>query len=217
MKDISSKKVQIDKGQATIFATVAIASVVTIFSLVSSKSLWSNSRYLAKVIDKKETARDQLEENKATIGELTKAYEKFDNQETNLMGGSKNGTTDRDGSNGTLILNALPNTYDFPALASSIEKMLAGYQIDSITGSDDIIAQSSSAQAQATEIPFSFTVTTNYSELKRLVGSFDKSIRPFSLTKIEFSGNGDALKVDIAAKTYYQPNTSLKITEETVK
>ena len=217
MKDISSKKIQIDKGQATIFATVAIAAIVAIFSLVSSKGLWSNSRYLAKVIDQKKDALDQLKENKSAIAELTKSYEQFDGQQTNLMGGVRDGFGGRDGSNSALVLDALPNKYDFPALASSIEKILAGYNIDGITGSDDVMAQGAGTASGTVEIPFSFSVTTNYADLKNLVGSLNKSIRPFNITSMELSGSGASLKANISVKTFYQPNTSLKITEETVK
>lgn len=217
MKNITPKKIQIDKNQTTIFIAVAIAAVITVLALVLSRGLWSRSRYLSKVIDKKEKAVKQLEDNKVAVNDLKRYYDEFDGQQTNLMGGSRLGSGERDGSNGSLILNALPNSYDFPALTSSVEKMLSGYAIEGIVGVDDSVAQSNPKSSGVIEMPFSFNVNTSYDDLKKLVSSFDKSIRPFSITKMELSGNNSVVKAEIFAKTYYQPNTSLKITEETVK
>lgn len=217
MSKTSSKKVQIDKNQATIFAVVAVAAIVTVMSLMVAKGLWSQSRYLSKVIDKKEKALTQLETNKEAVSKLTSSYNTFDGQFPNVLGGSKTGVSDRDGSNGTIVLDALPNKYDFPALTSSIEKILTGYQIESIAGTDDSVAQTSNASPNVVEMPFSFEATSNYVGLKDLISRFDKSIRPFSIVKLELTGTESSVKANFSAKTYYQPSTSLKVTEETVQ
>ncbi len=212
----SSKRAAVDKNQTTIFALVAVASVITVGALMVSKGLWSQSAYLGKVADKKEIAVQQLEENKIAVAALEESYEKFDTQNPNLLGGTPEGTGPRDGSNSTLILDALPNTYDFPALTSSIEKLLFGYSIEGIGGSDDVVAQQEAAEGSPVEIPFSFDVTTSYTGFKDLLKTFDLSIRPFNLVRIELDGTNSLLEVGVNGKTYYQPDTGMKITSEVV-
>lgn len=217
MKSIAPKKIQINKNQTMIFGSVAVASIMLSASIVISQGLWKQSRYYGKVIDKKETALQTLQTNEDEVRKLTDSYNTFNQQSPNLMGGNIDGTGERDGPNANLVLGALPNTYDFPALVSSVEKMLVGYSVDGIVGTDDSLSQAGNSSNQPVEIPLSFSVTTDYTRIKELLGSFDKSIRPFAITRLDLSGTGATMKADISAKTYYQPSTSLKITEEVVK
>lgn len=215
--DKGTKKSKVDKNKNTIFAVVAISSVVTVGALVTSKALWSQSSYYNKVADKKSVALKQLEENKKNIDKLTESYNKFNDEKVpNLLGGNPmGGDSVRDVPNSTLILDALPDKYDFPALVASLEKMLIGYRIDSIGGSDTSLSQSADTGAPV-ETPINFAVTTNYNGLTQLLSSFDRSIRPFHILKLDLSGANDALKISVDAKTYYQPETTVKITEEVV-
>lgn len=212
----SSKQAAVDKNQATIFAVVAIASVITVGSIMIAKGLWTQSSYLGRVAGKKEAAVKQLESNKVAVSSLTEAYQQLNNQSPNLLGGTPDGLGPKDGSNSTLILDALPNTYDFPALASSLEKLLFGYNIENIGGSDDSIAQQELGAGSPVEIPFSFGVTTSYDGLKQLIDTFDKSIRPFQIVQLDVEGTNSDLKVNVQAKTYYQPDTGMQITTEAV-
>jgi len=213
----SSKRAAVDKNQTVIFAVVAIASVVVVVSLMIAKGLWSQSSYLGKVADKKEAAVKQLEENKVAVSSLTQAYEQFNEQSPNLLGGTPDGTGPRDGTNSTLILDALPNTYDFPALASSLEKLLVGYTIESIGGNDDSLAQANAAVGMPVEMPFSFDVSTSYDGFKQLLDTFNKSIRPFNIVRLELTGVNTNLQVGVEAKSYYQPDTGMQITSEVVQ
>lgn len=212
-----SKRAAVDKNQTTIFAVVAIASVIAVGSLMVAKGLWSQSMYLNKVAGKKEVAVSQLEQNKVAVASLTDSYNKFNEQSPNLLGGNTTGTGPRDGSNGELVLDALPNRYDFPALTASLEKLLSGYTIDGINGSDDSLAQQASAPGVPAEIPFSFGVNTSYDGFKQLLDTFNKSIRPFNLTKVDISGENADLNVMIQAKTYYQPDTGVEVGSEVVQ
>lgn len=216
-KQKGAKQAAVDKNQTTIFAVVAIASVITVGSLMVAKGLWSQSSYLGKVADKKEAAVKQLKDNKVAVASLTEAYNKFNEQSPNLLGGTTTGNGPRDGSNGTLILDALPNTYDFPALTSSLERLLVGYLIDGINGSDDSLAQESMPAGVPVEMPFTFDVSTSYDGFKQLLDSFNKSIRPFNIVKLELSGVNSDLKVTVEAKSYYQPDAGLEITSEVVQ
>lgn len=213
----SAKRLQVDKDKLRIFVIIAVASVVTIASLVTAKGFWSQGNYLGKVAGKKEVAVKQLKDNQAAITTLTESYQTFVGQNPNLLGGSLDGTSDRDGDNGALVLDALPSKYDFPAVAASLEKLLSGYQIQDITGIDDSVAQAAAAGVGSPiEIPFSLGVQTNYDGFKQLTGAFNRSIRPFQITKLELSGTSGALTVSMEGKTFYQPEQGVQITEEQV-
>lgn len=211
------KRTRVDKNKTTILVVVSIAAIVTVVSLMVSKTLWDKSNYLGKVADKKEIALKQLEENRVSIESLAEAYESFNKQNPNLLGGSPDGNGPRDGSNGTLVLDALPNRYDFPALASSIEKLLTGYSINGITGSDDTLAQLEAEPGSPVEMPFTFDVATSYDGFKNLIADLNKSIRPFQVVKLELKGASGNLQVILEGKTFYQPESGLKIEQEKVQ
>lgn len=212
----SAKRVQVDKDKTRIFVMLSIAAVIAVASLVIAKGLWSQGNYLRKVSDMKSVAKRQLEDNKAAVATLTEAYDTFIGQEPNLLAGSLSGTTDRDGDNGTLVLDALPSKYDFPAVAASLEKLLAGYQITAITGTDDSGLQTE-GMAGPMEIPFSLGVSTNYDGFKQLADTFKRSIRPLHVVNLELSGSNSALNITMQGKTFYQPATGLHITEQQVQ
>lgn len=213
----NSKRGLVNKNQTTTLVLVAVAAAISVTALMISKGLWSQTSYLNKVTDKKEAAVKQLKSNKDAVASLTETYKSFDEKSPNLLGGSPDGTGPRDGSNGTLILDALPSRYDFPALITSLEKLLEGYTIQAITGTDDSMAQSQAAPGQSVEIPFAISVNTNYDGLKRLIDTFDKSIRPFHITSMRLEGVSSRLNVNIQAKTYYQPEKGVEITSKVVQ
>lgn len=212
----SEKRVRLDKDKSQLFIIVSVAAVITVGSIVVARALWSQGNYLQKVAGIKTDAKQQLEENKAAVASLTEAYGTFINQDPNLLGGRKDGDTDRDGDNGVLVLDALPSSYDFPAVASSLEKLLAGYSINSIAGTDDSAAQATLAGGVPVEIPFMLSVRANYEGFKELSGRFNRSIRPIHITSLELSGSNSELDIDILGKTFYQSEHGLQITEEQV-
>jgi Tfp pilus assembly protein PilO len=215
--DNKSKKVQVDKDKAKIFAIVSVAAVVSAAAFVIGKGLWDQAAYIGKVADKKEAAVEQLEENKESFKTLSAAYDSFKKESPNLLGDDPAGSSPRSGDNVTLVLDALPSKYDFPAVTSSIEKLLTGYTINSIVGKDDNVAQQTAASMGPIEIPFSVDVVTNYSSFRQLIYSFNKSIRPIQLVKIELSGTDGTLQAQLDAKTYFQPERGLVITESLVE
>jgi hypothetical protein len=212
-----TKRYKVDKDKTTVFVLIAIASVVIVATLLIGKGLWGQASYLNKVASKKEMARDQLEENKSAVNELTTSYKALVAQNPNLLGGNSEGTGEREGDNASLILDALPNKYDFPALAASLEKILTGYVINGITGIDDSIAQQTVQATGPAELPFAIDVTANYDGFKQLIGTFNHSIRPFQITKLDITGTNAALNILAQGKTYYQPELGLQIKEEEVQ
>lgn len=220
---ISTKRLAISKANARMVAIVGVAAFLTVFSLVAAKAVFSQTRYQARVTSAKEKAHKQLQDNIAAYGKLSGSYGTFDGQNVNIIGGLKTGGGDNDGSNSKIILDALPYTYDFPALTSSIEKILGdnGLKVSSITGTDDQLNQqgnTSSPNPQPVEIPFTFTVAdANYGSVSRLLSRLEQSIRPIQIDNLQLSGAANDMTVTATAHTYYQPAKNVTITKEVVK
>ena len=122
--EVSSKRVAIDKASAQMVAIIAASAFVTVFCLMASKQVLSQNQYNSRVMSAKQKAYNQLQDNINAFDDLQKSYKAFNSTSTNVIGGLADGTGDNDGSNSKIILNALPSTYDFPALTSSLEKMM---------------------------------------------------------------------------------------------
>jgi hypothetical protein len=221
--EASTKRLAISKANAQVVGVVAVACFVTIFCLFAAKAVWSQNSYRSKVISAKEKANNQLQANITAFNSLSTSYKAFDNAATNVIGGISSGTGDDDGSNSKIILDALPTTYDFPALTSSIEKILdaRSFNVTEVTGTDDQVNQQTnltSTNPQPVEMPFSFTVqNANYNAVKDLIAALGKSIRPIAVDSIDISGGSDDMTVTVNAHTYYQPAKSLTIEKKTIK
>ena len=217
-----TKRIQIDKDQATTVGVVAAAVFVTVFSLVSCKALLTQRSYQQRVITKQEKARDQLKADLDAVSQLETSYKDFISAPDNVIGGNPSGTGDRDGDNAKITLDALPSKYDFPALTSSLEKILTDkkLKIGGISGSDDELAQAAnqtSSNPKPIEIPFSLSVGGSYQSMQDLVGVLEKSIRPIKVTKATFSGGVSDMQLALELRTYYQPEKILDIRTEVVK
>ena len=219
----TTKRVQIDKANLVIVIAVSAAAFVTVFSLVAVKSLASQRNYQAKVIDAREKARDQLSANLTAADELTNSYKQFVSSNVNAIGGNAAGNGERDGDNARIVLDALPSKYDFPALATSLEKLTKGQglAIENIEGVDDEVNQSASSASgspQPVEIPFKLGVKGNYASTQNLIGVLERSIRPFVINQITLNANDSGnVPATIDGKTYYQPEKGLELEKEVIK
>jgi hypothetical protein len=221
--EISTKRLAISKANAQMVAVVGVASFVTVFCLVASQAVWGQTRYQARVTAKAETANQQLKKNIQAFNSLVSSYNKFDSSSTNIIGGTNNGSGDNDGDNAKIILDALPSTYDFPALTSSVEKVLTAnnFHIGSITGIDDQVNQQaniSSPTPQSVGMPFTFSVEdANYTSVQQLISKLQQSIRPIQIDSIDLTGGANNMTLTVDAHTYYQPSKSLNIAKQVVK
>jgi hypothetical protein len=220
---ISTKRLAISKANAQVVVILAVASFLTVFCLVASKAVWSQTRYQARVTTANEKATKQLKQNIKAFKNLTVSYDAFDAAAINIIGGSSTGGGGSDGDNAKIILDALPDTYDFPALTSSIEKILASgnFNVSNITGTDDQLNQQtnlSSPTPQQVSMPFSFTVTNaTYTSVQQLITILQSSIRPIQIDSMTLSGGSSNMSATINAHTYYQPAKSLTITKQVIK
>ena len=219
----SVKHIAIDKAQAQMVAVVAVSAFITVFCLIAAKAVLSQNQYQARVTKAKEQANTQLKKNISAFNDLVTSYKAFDSTDPNVIGGTLNGGGDNDGSNSKIILDALPSTYDFPALASSVEKIFSdkGIKNAAISGTDDQIneqSNTSSTDPQPVSIPFAFNVDNlNYSSVQQLVSTLEHSIRPIQIDTLEISGGSSNMTLNVTAHTYFQPAKSLNITKKVVK
>lgn len=222
-KTFSSKHLAIDKASAQMIAVMAVAAFITVFALIASNAVWGQHGYLSRVTKEKEKAHRQLQSNVKAVGDLTKSYRAFVSTPTNVIGGNVQGTGDNDGDNAKIILDALPPQYDFPALATSLEKILKDHNLNitGIGGTDDQVAQQtnlSSPNPQPISMPFTFSVgNANYTAVQDLIGVLQRSIRPIQIDNLTLTGGASDMQLTVNAHTYYQPEKDLKITTKVVK
>lgn len=219
---LSSKRLQVNKANATVSLIIGLASFFVVFSLIGARGLLVRSSYQSKVIKEKEKAADQLKTNIQSVDQLLSAYQEFVQEPVNIIGGSAAGAGDRDGDNARIILDALPSKYDYPALTTSLEKMVAaqGLLFDNIAGTDDEVAQSQSASSnEPTEMPFEIAVMGGYDSQSRLIDLFDRSIRPLKISVLSMSAEGQngEVKLEVKGNSYYLPEKKLNITKKDVK
>lgn len=219
------------------FTAIAAAVFVVVFCLFVSKSLLDQSAYNSKIIGKKDEALKTLQSSRQEAETLRESYVSFATEPINVLGGSPTGTGPKDGDNAKLVLDSLPYELDFPALSSSIEKILTegNYTIQAIGGDDkssigseavDLPAPGSEADSGAVapvpvntepvEVEFPFAVSTSIEGTMNLLRTLELSIRPFNITSLNLEGKGNNLDVRINMKTYYKPKVGLQVITETV-
>lgn len=218
---LSLKRIGVDKTNSRIVTLTAISAFLVVFFLVASYMLFGQLMYQNKVIGYKKKAVSQLQDNIKARDSLVTSYKTFVSSPQNLLGGNPTGSGPNDGSNAKIVLDALPSSYDFPALTASLEKLLLsqGVKIESISGTDDEVTQaggSSSSSPSTVEIPFEFTVSGNYNSIRGVIDVLGRSIRPFQVLTTEITGDQNDLKLKVTGNTYYQPENTLKIEQKVV-
>lgn len=219
---ISTKRILIDKTNSRIVVYTSIAAFMVVFTLVASKTLISEAMYQNRVISAKKVAVAQLKTDVQSTSNLVTAYKAFVSTPQNVLGGDPNGTGPKDGDNAKVVLDALPSKYDFPALATSLEKMLTGQnvQIQNITGTDEEATQSSndsSSNPTPVPMPFQISVQGDYQSIQNLIGAFNASIRPVQIQTMDISGNEGSMTLTLTAQTYYQPEKVFNVSTKVVK
>lgn len=215
----STKRFLIDKANVTIVIVVAVTVSITIFSLVSSYYLLQQRAYQARVITKKQVAKNTLEKNVTARDQLVQQYKVFVEKDPNQIGGNLAGESDRDGDNGKIVLDALPSIYDYPALVTSMDKVIrgSGVSLTSFAASDVTDEQAGAPSTAPATVPFEFTAQGGTEQVRQLLADLNASIRPVAAAKISLSASGDGLTLSLSGNTYYQPGTKLEVKQEVVK
>lgn len=220
----SVKRVAITKANAQVVGIVGVAAFISVFCLVSSRALWSQNAYVAKVSGLQQKAHVQLQANLKAADTLGNSYHDFTAKSTNVIGGNSTGKGDNDGDNAKIVLDALPSSYDFPALTSTIEKILTdhNFKVGSITGTDEELTQEAAAAATPSPAPipmnFSFSVTgAGYDSVQDLMKVLQTSIRPIQVDTISLQGSATDMEVSVTAHTFFQSPKAVNVSSQVVK
>ena len=216
----SLRHMQIDKDNTYIVVAVAAAAACLVFALVSAQALWKQASYNRRVIEKKETTRDILIENKSSLTQLKDSYKAFVESPTNILEGSSTGTGNNDGDNAKIILDAMPSVYDFPGMITGFNKILNTGEFNkiTITATDDELNQKANTIPGVVELPISFTIESKAEAAQAFLTRLNSSIRPVKAKTISFSGDtGGDMTITFDGYTYYQPKKVFDVTEEVVK
>ncbi len=221
---LSGKRLQIDKAQSTTLVVVCVCTAVTIFSLISTKSLLSQAGYHRKELAAKKTALKQINDNVSSANNLATQYQAFNNTSPNVLGG-KNSTDPAskppDGTNARIVLDALPSKYDFPALVSSISSIVNsdGIAGPSITGTDQssTISNAPATTTQPVNIPITVSGTASYASLQNFIHDLERSVRPMDVTNLQMSGSANNISFSVQLTTYFQPAKTLDVSKKEVR
>lgn len=230
---LDTKALQIDKAEQKIIGIIVAATVVTVFCLVSSKALIGQALYQRKVVNARNTSVQTLNDDIKNANTLASQYNSvfIGSNAQNAIGGSSQDTTTvngqtvqtspPDGDNGRLVLDALPTSYDFPALLTSVSKMLTldGITSPSIGGTDQSSNSSSqpSGNPQPQTIELTVSGTGTYKGAENFINDLQRSIRPFDVSHLTLSGNESSLTLAVDVTTYYQPAKTLNISGKEIK
>ncbi len=223
---LKSKSLKMDKTQSTILGVVVGATVVTVFCLTSAKVLFNQAMYQQRVINARNASVKQLNDDISAAGTLATQYNGvfLGSDGENIIGGNStpsDSAVPPDGDNGKIVLDALPTTYDFPALLTSLSKLLAtdGVGTQSIGGTDQATTIDSSPTYSPKPQPINLTVSgaSTYDQSKKLLTDLERSIRPFDVTHLTLTGNESNLVMSMDLTTYYQPAKTLSIPSKEIK
>jgi len=221
---ITMKRVQIDKAKSNMLFVVTVSTIVAMFCLASAKSLINQATYQRKVLHERRVAISQLEKNLTTAGNLASQYKIFNSPSTNLIGGKSTADPNAqppDGDNARIVLNALPSIYDFPALISSVTKILNGQNIaiPSIGGADASasIDNAPTTNPQPQTIALTIGGSSNINGVQRLIADFERSIRPFDIQNLSLAGSASTMTISLTMNTYYQPAKSISVGSKVVR
>lgn len=204
-KTTKSKRQQLAQANSTVFIAVAIAAVVVMFSLISTRFMWNKKSYNDRVITAKTKARNDVTTNVENLDKLSEQFPQLDSSAS---------------TNATTILHALPPVYDYAALTTSLNSLASasGVTFNGSTGEDTSAdAVLSAPVSQPVEIPIAIQVTGNYEAIKKFMNSLERSIRPILVNNVTFSGSNNTLEAQIQATTYYQPARSFDVTKTEVR
>lgn len=222
----TSKHVQLDKTQSTMLAIITVACVITIFCLMSAKALLGQAAYQRRVVNANQAAVKQLQDNVTAAKQLVNQYNQVfeGSNPVNIIGGKNDKSPSAvppDGDNARVVLDALPSKYDFPALLSSVSKMLANEQISNptITGTDESasVGSAASTDPKAQQIQLTVSGTSDYAHVQAFLKDLERSVRPFDVVSLDLAGPQGGLTFNITLNTYYQPAKSLNIVTKEVK
>lgn len=216
-----SKHALINKAQSRTLVVVTAATIIIVFCLVSTKALLGQATYQRRVIDNERKAVSELQTYVSNANTLANQYNNvFEGSDpSNIIGGKNDknpNATPPDGDNARIVLDALPSKYDFPALITSMAKILNGDKISNpvVTGSDASATASNNSTINPQPVTISLNVSgsSSYAGVQTLIKDLERSIRPFDVMNLQLNGSAaSGMSISISLDTYYQPPRSLTV------
>jgi hypothetical protein len=224
-KRLSAKAVQISKDQSQLLITVIVATLLSVFCLFSVKNLVAKSIYQGRVISARHKSADQIKTDIRNANTLVAQYKDVfigDNGQ-NIIGGKNDANVyaiPPNGDNGRIVIDALPTSYNFPALLTSLQQMMNSNNLgsQSIGGTDQTATADNSPSGSPKPVNMDMIVsgTGTYTNAAHFIHDLERSIRPFDITSLSLSGNESSLIVNLNVTTYYQPSKTVSITSKEI-
>lgn len=210
----SQKHMQIKKSSAQSFIAVVVASVVVSMTLVLANIMYDTSKFNSKVQGALEDTKLQLVANIEAVDSLEKSFAALQNGD-NLIAKQP-----EDKKNSEIILDSLPSVYDFPEIASSVNRLAEISEVELVAfqgtdlGSD---ATNQSTLVEPIKIPFSVEVKGSYSAIAKFLLNSERNIRPIIVKSVSLSVSGNELSASVSAETSYQPAFDITIQKEVIR
>lgn len=212
--NISTKHIQIKKAASTVFAAVAVASIVISFSIVFLNILWQTSQYNSRVHNAQERVRDTLKANLAAVDDLRASFSNLE------IGAPLVPKQPADKKNSEVVLDALPSKFDYPALVSAVSNLAEQTDVDLRTFQGNDLGEGAVQKTNkptTIEIPIDIGVEGSYESIKKFLKGIEDSIRPFKVVTVDIAGTDSQLRVNVSMVTYYQPAFDLELTTQEVQ
>lgn len=222
-KDVAiRKRTQISKANRTMFAWVAVSSVVLGFALVGTIFLFQMLLFNERVLTQKEKTISILKINNDQVDDLEAQVRVLDtNQALIDIKANPNDQAIQ------VILDALPSDRNELALGASLQKkLLAGIpgltvnsvQFQDISSSDsNVQTASEDASSGPFEIPFRLSVSGSETALKQALSNLERSIRTIDITSITIESQGSSRTLTIEARAFYEPARVVELKDKVVK
>jgi hypothetical protein len=220
------KRTQITKANRTMFAWVAIVSIILGFTIVGSVFLAQKLFFNEKVLAEKNKTISVLTSDNANITELESQVRILDaNTALASVKASPNDQTLQ------VILDALPSDANSLALGASLQnKLLTGIngltivslQVDPVVGVETTDASLAATSATVvtgsqSQITFRFSVSGTQLALQQALQQLEKSIRAIDVTSLKVESQGATELMTVQARAFYEPARVVQLKDKVIK
>ena len=225
-KNILGKKTQLANTNNLQVIWLSVAIFIVIFCFFGVKSLYSEGQYQNRVIKAQNSTLSTLSDNLASVSQIEKSYEAFNNLPQNILGGNPSTTGGNNGNNSKIILDALPNNIDVPAWSLNINNLdsLLEQQPSFITlDPSDVAVDQTTVAPSLKPVPIAIPLAGSFSADPNSIGgvldSLYTSLIPIQVNSINIVAGlpGTSAKVTFKANANYQAPYKFSTTSEIVQ
>ncbi len=206
------KRQVIASSNKTMFIWVAGMSAVVGVAIVLSVFLIQQIAFKTEVANELDNTASQLDKNINTAGNLIQNVQILEtNSALNSVKADENEKALQ------VVLDALPADNNTLALGASLQQKLlddiSGLSIDSLT-----VEPANPEGSDASIMPFTLTVSANSANsLKEMLRRLERSIRVIDIDSLTLDRNQSKYTMTIQAHAYYEPATTVELTDKVIK